>query len=71
MGGGMSGYATGYNCMCTGMWKYATNQGHTLNIIGEASHNCATHYVGTGTSWNLSDYITDLSGEALSTMCTK
>jgi len=64
-------YDVGFNCMCTGFWKYSANNGHNIPIMGAATHNCATTYIGTSTNWNLADFVSDLNGGEFSTMCTK
>merc|ERR1711920_582473 len=60
----MGGYSVGYNCMCTGMWSWATRQGHNLPITGSATHTCGIGNLSS-TNWNLADLITDLNGQEL------
>ena len=66
----MSGYSVGYNCMCTGMWSWATREGHQLPIIGKATHNCGKKNLST-TNWNLLELITDLGDGKMSDACGK
>ena len=64
-------YEVGYNCMCTGFWKYVSNKGHDLPILGASSHNCAVGSIGDSTNWTLADKLSDLGAGTLSTMCDK
>ena len=66
----MGSYNVGYNCMCTGMWSWATREGHQLPIIGKATHNCGKKNLSS-TNWNLLELITDLGDGQMSDACGK
>ena len=66
----MRSYSIGFNCICTGMWSWATRQGYQLPIKGEATHNCAKKNLSS-TNWNLLELITDLGAGKMSDACGK